>query len=187
MAMFTASTPAAGRRAAWVVLLAAAAALFSFALACATPFPALAALAALHLRRRDAVALVAVAWLANQVIGYGFLDYPRTWDSFAWGAVIGVAAIAALAAGAGAQRLLSAGWAGTVAAFLLAFAAYEAVLFAATAFLPAEEVAFAASTVLSLFKLNALAFAGLWLLQRAGERFGLALPRSAPAVLPHHA
>ena len=36
--------------------------LFSFALACATPFPALAALAALHLKRRDAAALIGIGW-----------------------------------------------------------------------------------------------------------------------------
>ena len=41
---------------------------FSFALACATPFAALATLAALNTPRRDLFALVGVAWLANQII-----------------------------------------------------------------------------------------------------------------------
>jgi len=75
-------------------VLTAAAILFSFAFACATPFPALTALAALHLRRSDALALTGIAWVANQAIGYGLLGYPQTWDSFAWGGVIGVSAFA---------------------------------------------------------------------------------------------
>src|SRR4051812_29768671 len=86
------------RRTAWVVLLAGASVLTSFAFACATPFAALAALAALHLRRADAFGLVALAWLANQAIGYGFLHYPATWDSLAWGVMIGLATCTALAA-----------------------------------------------------------------------------------------
>ena len=40
-----------------IALLTAAVMLFSFALACATPFPAIAALAALHFRSSDALAL----------------------------------------------------------------------------------------------------------------------------------
>jgi len=74
-----------GRRAGWITLLTIASVLFSFALTCATPFPALASLAALHMNRRDAFALIGVSWLANQIVGYGFLHYPQTWDSFAWG------------------------------------------------------------------------------------------------------
>jgi hypothetical protein len=41
-------------------------------------------LAAFNMPRRDLFALIGLAWLANQIIGYGFLAYPQTWDSFAW-------------------------------------------------------------------------------------------------------
>jgi len=170
------------RRTAWVVLLAGAGVLTSFALACATPFAALAALAALHLRRADAFGLVALAWLANQAIGYGFLNYPVTWDTLAWGVMIAVAACAALAAAefaeraAGRRRGAAGALAGHLAAFAAAFAAYEAVLFGATAVLPAEDYAFSLTVVLLLLKINAVAFAGLWILQRLGERFGLVVP-----------
>lgn len=68
---------------------------FRFVLACATPFAALATLAALKMSRRDLFTLVSAAWLANQFIGYGFLAYPETWDSFAWGGAIGIAAFLA--------------------------------------------------------------------------------------------
>ena len=47
----------AARRTGWIALLTAAVMLFSFALACATPFPAL---AALHLRSSDALALTGI-------------------------------------------------------------------------------------------------------------------------------
>jgi len=170
------------RRTAWVVLLAGAGVLTSFAFACATPFAALAALAALHLRRADAFGLVALAWLANQVIGYGFLNYPVTWDSLAWGVMIAVAACAALAAAEFADRApvrrrgAAGALAGHLAAVAAAFAAYEAVLFGATAVLPVEDYAFSPAVVLLLLKINAVAFAGLWVLQSLGERFGLAVP-----------
>jgi hypothetical protein len=43
------------------------------------------------MRKREAFALTGANWFANQIIGYGCLHYPRTWDSFAWGAAIGIA------------------------------------------------------------------------------------------------
>jgi hypothetical protein len=86
---------AALRCALWIALITVGSIGFSFALACATPFAALATLAALNMPRRDLLALVGVAWLANHIIGYGFLAYPQTWDSFAWGGAIGIAALLA--------------------------------------------------------------------------------------------
>src|SRR5262245_44914939 len=50
---------------------------FSFALACAAPLAALATLAALKMSRRDLFTFVGAAWLANQLIGYGFLGIRR--------------------------------------------------------------------------------------------------------------
>ena len=75
------------RRTGWIALLTVATIAGSLVFACATPFPALAALAALHMSRRDAFALTAVIWGANQIIGYGLLHYPQTWDSVAWGSL----------------------------------------------------------------------------------------------------
>ncbi len=54
----------------WLALLVAASAAFSFVFACATPFAAFAAAAALTLSRRDALRLTVAVWLANQVLGY---------------------------------------------------------------------------------------------------------------------
>ena len=49
---------------------------FSFGLACVMPFAALCAVGACTLPRRDAFAVAGMAWLANQVVGFGFLHYP---------------------------------------------------------------------------------------------------------------
>lgn len=169
------------RRIGWIALLTAATVAASFLFACATPFPALAALAALHMNRRDALTLTAVIWAANQIIGYGFLHYPHTWDSFAWGLAIGAAAMIATALAAGAERAIRpCGWtAAMLASLAVAFAGYELTLYAATAVLPSDASVFSASVVLYVLKVNALAFAGLLVLQYAGSRIGIAPPRRA--------
>ena len=171
-----------GKRAGWIALLTAASVLFSLVFACATPFAALACLAALRLERRDAFALVGASWLVNQVVGYGFLHYPQTWDSFAWGAVIGVAALAATAIAFPVEaRLRSERPLGSVvsavSALFAAFVTYEVVLFAATAFLPSGSAAFSIEVVLDILKINVGAFVGLLALQRVGEWVGIAVPR----------
>jgi hypothetical protein len=172
------------RRSLWIVLLTGATIVGSFIFACATPFPALGALAALFIRRRDAFVLTAINWLANQAIGYGFLRYPQNFDSFAWGGVIGLSALAATAAAIGMRSLAGrAGWvARTVACFLTAFVAYELALFAATAFL-SDGGGFTAKVVVYVLEVNGFAFAGLLVLQGIGLSTGVAaLPRAASAA-----
>jgi hypothetical protein len=173
------------RRAVWIAVLVAAAIGSSVVFACATPFAALAALAALHMNRRDAFIVSGVAWAANQIIGYGFLHYPHTLDSFGWGIAIGIAAIiaTALAAVAG-NALRPTGWALAVpASFAAAFAGYEISLFAATVVLP-DSSAFSLAVVLYILKVNVAAFVGLLVLQYAGARLGLALPRPSHGIAP---
>ncbi|HTV30155.1 MAG TPA: hypothetical protein VMF32_20490 [Xanthobacteraceae bacterium] len=121
-------------------LLTAACALASFAFACATPFAAFAVVAAAMLPLPSALLTVAAAWLVNQGIGFGFLHYPIDANTILWGIAIGAAALAATAI---ADRLLHAlrrNASPTALAFALlgAYAAYELVLFAATAFLGGE-------------------------------------------------
>ena len=65
----------------------------TLAVACGTPFAALATLAALFLPRRDALVLIAVNWLANQAIGFGLLHYPLNWDCYRGGISLGIAAL----------------------------------------------------------------------------------------------
>jgi hypothetical protein len=172
--------PQLGRRAAWIGILTASTILGSFIFACATPFAALAALAALFLPRRDAVALMIFNWLANQGVGYIFLHYPQTWDSFAWGGAIGLAALAAVPAAWWAEGLARpvGRSVSTVAAFIAAFVGYEVVLYAATAVLPAGG-GFSASVIFYILEVNGAGFAGLLVLQGLGQMTGMALSRPA--------
>lgn len=86
--------------AAWSAFLIVGSAVGSLALACATPFAALAAVAALTLPLRMALITSMGVWLANQAIGFGLLAYPMTASSLVWGPVLGASALAATAAAA---------------------------------------------------------------------------------------
>lgn len=168
------------RRGLWIVLLAGASVGFSLVFACATPFAALATLAVRTMTRREALLVVLATWLANQAIGYGLLDYPRTADSFGWGAAIGVAALlAAVAAMAvGREPLRTGPVFATALAFAAAFAVYQLVLLAAALVLPASAAAFAPAVLLEVLMVNALALAGLLALAHLASSFGLS-PRSS--------
>jgi hypothetical protein len=169
------------RRIGWIALLTVATIAASLVFACATPFPALAVLAALHMNRRDAFALTAVIWGTNQIIGYGLLHYPQTWDSFAWGIAIGAGAMSATALASGAERATRrcGRTVAMLASFALAFAGYEIALRAAAMVLPSNPDAFGIAVTLYLLEVNALAFAALLILQFVGARIGLATPRHA--------
>jgi hypothetical protein len=85
-----------GASALWIFLLTAASIATTFTLACAMPFAALAALAAVHMHRSDALKLMGLVWLANQFVGFTFLHYPQTLTTYLWGAALGTGAISAL-------------------------------------------------------------------------------------------
>ena len=164
-----------GQRALWAAILLTATIGGSYIFACALPFAALAAIAALYLPRRDGLILILAAWAGNQCIGYGVLDYPRNFDSFAWGGVIGLCAVASLAMGWAVEKAMTQREVALIAVFTACFVAYEFVMTAATLLLPAgggfelwvyEYVAVA----------NVLAFLLLLVMQTAGHRIGLAAP-----------
>jgi hypothetical protein len=148
---------------------------FSIGFTCATPFAAFAAVAAGTLTRRDTYLLVAAVWLVNQVIGFAFLHYPLAADCFAWGAVLGVTVL--LCTLVARQTIVHLPtmqrFAATIAAFLLAFAAYEAALRFASLFLGGRENLTLAIQA-KIFALNALALVGLLVLNRAGTALGVA-------------
>lgn len=157
----------------WIALVSGSSILFSLALACAMPFAALATVAGARLERRTAFALVGFAWLANQAIGYLVLGYPRTWDSFAWGLAIGVAAFLALGAVFAVRHRMRSGIGVLIVGFVAAFLAYEVALYAATAFLPSGDEAFSLPVVAEIFWTNAVALAGLLVLHRIAVAAGL--------------
>ena len=163
------------RRWLWIGLLGGATIGFSLVFACATPFVALVALAAVNMTGRDGLIVAGVVWLANQAVGYGLLGYPQTFDSYAWGAAIGIAVLLALLAGrTAAQRAEGGAVVPTGFAFGTAFAVYELVLFAASFALSSGPEAFSWSTVSYILQVNVLGLAALVMLQFLAATFGLA-------------
>jgi hypothetical protein len=163
------------RRTIWIVLIVASGIGFSFFFACATPFAALATLAALKIERRDMVAIVGLVWFANQVIGYSILGYPWTLDSVAWGTAIGIAGFLALFV----AMLLSPIRSGRLAIslpFIGAFATYEMSLYVAGFVLPGGDGAFTAAIVEHVFAINFIALIALLAVYQLALAIGL-LPR----------
>jgi hypothetical protein len=178
--------PYEARRWLWILLLTAASVFVTLGMACATPFAALATLAALHMRRRDGLGLIAIAWIADQAVGYGLLQYSRTFSSVAWGVILGVAAVLALVvARALADRLRTRGLvAAGAAAFGGAFVTYQAMLFAATAALASGAEAFSLPIVGWVLRVNLLSLAGLLILYRLAVWIGLVTRESLGARAP---
>ena len=163
------------RRWAWIGLLGGASMGFSLVFACATPFVALVTLAALTMSRRDAFIVTGAVWLANQAVGYGILDYPRTFDSYAWGVAIGLAVLLALvvARAVGERFERSGAFVSTGLAFLSALAANELALYAASFWLSSGDAAFSWPIVGYILQVNALGLGGLILLKLVAASVGL--------------
>jgi hypothetical protein len=167
------------RSALWIVLLVAASIAFSRVFACATPFAALATIAALSLPRREAMIFILFAWAANQLIGYCVSDYPRTLDSFFWGGAIGLAAVAStlaarLAAGKCGQAKPT--WAQLAVIFVVAMTAYEGVLLVAALTPMGGLKEFTIAIVGWVVTANLSALAVLYGVNRLLAAFGFALP-----------
>jgi hypothetical protein len=167
-------------RSLWMTLIVASGIFLSTVFACATPFAALATLAALKLGRRDAITIVGSVWLANQVIGYGFLGYPWTWDSAAWGLAIGLSAGLAFVVARGLSTTRPAPFSVSLP-FIAAFAAFELGLYGVGFILPGGEGAFAASVVWHVFLVNAVALGGLMVAYRMVMLVGYLLWHETPA------
>lgn len=174
------------RRPFWLALLVVASVALSLGFSCATPFAAFCAVAALTLPRRDAYCLTGGVWLANQAIGFAFLNYPRTWDCLAWGVGIGLAALlSTLVARQTTLRLRELHAVGrTPLVFLLAFAAYGAALLGLSLWLGGTEN-FTLAIQLKIFAINAITLVGLLALHRAGVVIGVAYSPALPETGQH--
>jgi hypothetical protein len=170
----------------WLALLVLATVGFSLVFACAVPFAGLGVAAALTLSRRDALGVTLAVWLANQLVGYLILDYPRTVNSFSWGAVLGVTVLlTTLVARGTVLRLQTAGpVVSGLVALLAAFTFFEVVLLAVAIAGLGGTSTFAPALVGRIFGVNVIALAGLSILNRIGAAVGIrdkvALP--APAT-----
>jgi hypothetical protein len=178
------SPSAAWRHPVWLALLVVAISAFSFVAACATPFAAFAAVAALTLSRGDAFRITVALWLADQIVGYAIHGYPRTPESFAWGAAIGVAALLATWTARWAVTRLQAAAAPltrALSALLGAFAVYEATLLAVAVSGLGGTESFTLGIVTGILAVNSVAFVGLYGLHRVGAMIGLS---GSPVPIP---
>jgi hypothetical protein len=184
------SAPVGWRYHVWLALLVRISIAFSLGFACATPFAAFAAAAALTFSRRDALVLILGVWLANQLVGFALLNYPWTASTLAWGLALGVAAVAATLAGQWAARCLAdtARFVNSAVTFLAAFAVYEGVLFAVAVALLGGTEDFTGAIISWIFAVNAAALVGLLALNRFGISAGLVARPAIPlSVTEAHA
>lgn len=125
----TTLSPTAARHL-WVGLMTVASTVTTLALACATPFPALAALAATQVRRTEGVMLMGAAWAISQAVGFCLLDYPLNAKNLAWASALGSAAISALLVARFAVARLgnASSLARLVIAYVAAYVGFKAVL-----------------------------------------------------------
>lgn len=148
----------------WAGILATASVGGSLLLACMFPFAALATLLAATLPLRKAMVWMGAAWLGNQLVGYLFLGYPQTANSFGHGGAIGLTALATLWI---ANKILELRGDRSIATIVLAyagaFAGYQALLAFFALFLGGIQN-FVPSIILMVFQNDVLWFAGLGLL-----------------------
>jgi hypothetical protein len=184
----TATGQSGWRQHLWIAILVLASVAFTFGLACAAPLAAFAAAAALTMSRRNALYLVGAVWFANQAVGFGVLGYPWIANTIGWGVVMGIAGIAGMET----ARLVDARLGAASlpvrhgAGLLVAFAAYEVVLFAAAVTALGATEDFTPAIIGEMLAYNVIALMALYLLNQVGLAIGLVteleprgLPRSA--------
>jgi hypothetical protein len=166
----------------WILLLTLASTATTLVFACATPFPALAALAAVHMRRSDGIWLMLAAWLASQAVGFCLLDYPRDAGTFGWAAGLATAAVASVIGAHVALRL-----AGhrpvpvrLALAYLAGFVAFKAVVLGWAFFLGGVASTIDPAILQRQFLRNGAILVGLYALYRLLTAIGV--PQPAPRV-----
>jgi hypothetical protein len=157
------------------LLLVAACASASLIFACATPFVAFAVIAAALLPLRQALATTLVVWLANQVIGFGILAYPRTFDAALAGLfILGAMVAATIVAERTFHAVASLGrLASYPLALIAAFAVFEVLLFAVSPLTGGAET-FALDIVGQIAFTNAVWLAGLVAIVEVARTVGAA-------------
>ena len=171
----------------WLIFLTALSVLMTFGLACAPPFAAFAAFAALRLRRSEALVLVSLVWFANQVVGFGFLHYPHELNTYLWGvALLAAAACCTLTAARIVRRSAEKRSLSTpLAALVGAIVTFLVVVYLSGIVLGGNEAAFKLPVLANTFWTNSVTLAALLLIERAATAAGLtprALGFSAPTL-----
>jgi hypothetical protein len=166
----------------WLAILIAWTLASSVGLACATPFAALGAAAAVTLRGRDALLVGGMVWLINQCVGYTILRYPWTFNSVAWGIALGAATLLAVLAARwiySLQRAIPSGLR-RATAFAAAFLVFEAAIYAVAYFVLGGLEDFTVGIVSYIFAINAVTYLGLLVLYSL-----VMLKRLAPFFVAH--
>jgi len=175
--METAMTGLATARAStlWIVLLTVASTATTLVFACATPFPALAALAALHMRRRDGLILMLLSWFVSQAVGFGLLGYPHELQTLLWAPGLLSAALgSAVAAYVVLARMGSASFAvRLITAYVAAFVAFKLVALVWAFFLGGIDSAYSLEVLVRQFVRNGAILLGLLALYHLLVRIGL--------------
>ncbi len=158
----------------WIALLTVASTVTTLVFACATPFPSLAAVAAVYMNRRDGVTLMLAAWLVSQAVGFCFMGYP--WDAATalTGIAVGTAAIGGvIAAGLASARLRTGTLPRLVVAYVTAFVAFKVAIMLWAPIMGHADAALSLHVVVRQFVRYAAVLAGLQALYLALTAIGL--------------
>jgi hypothetical protein len=169
----------------WIMLLTLASMATSLALACTAPVSALAALAAVHMRRRDGIALAVAAWAANQTVGFVVLGYSHDPKTLAWAFGLGTAAAgSAIGACAALSQLKLQSVAARLAiAYVAAFVAGKLVTLCWAMMLGGVAITLHPGYSLDQFLRNGAILIGLYALYRLLVAIGVPAPlRQRPAA-----
>lgn len=165
----------------WIIILTAASLLTTLVFACATPYPSLAAVAAIHMNRRDGVLLMVAAWIVSQTVGFCFMGYP--WDAATalTGVAIGTAAIAGLLAAniADAQLRGMGAILRLVVAYVVAFAAFKVAILLWAPIMGHADAALSLRIIVRQFVRYAAVLAGLYAFYRGLTAIGVPQPRNS--------
>ena len=150
---------------------------------CATPYPALAALAALHVDRRGGAALMLVSWLAAQITGFALLHYPVTAENIGWAVALGAGSIGALFAARWSDASLAGGayLARLAIAYVAATVAFKLAVLVGAFALGSGWAAFAPDVLGRQFVRYGLILAGLAVFHQLLTRLGVRTGRAAHA------
>src|SRR5262245_38517392 len=154
---------------------------FTLVFACAAPFAAFSAAAALTLSRRDALMVTVALWLTNQLTGFIVLGYPWTLNSVAWAPSLAVAAVLGTLAAQWTVRRSIGAVVQALVAFVAAFVVYEVAIFLVSAALLGGIEMFAPAILRQVFVTNVAALVGLYGLNWLGASVGLRRRAAVPA------
>lgn len=165
----------------WILLLTAASTLTTVVFACATPYPSLAALAAIHMNRRDGVLLMVAAWIMSQAVGFCFMGYPWDGATALTGFAVGTAAVAGVLAASLVDAPLRSKGAlvRLVAAYVAAFAAFKVAIVLWAPIMGHADAALSVQVMVRQFVRNAAILAGLYAFYRALAAVGVPQPDHA--------